>query len=378
MKDRWRTGPRLLVPIFAALVAAAVGAGCAGPSPTPPVTNPSPPHGSLPTHSAPAATDPLPTPPAQPSPPAAGTDAPSGARLHGLLLLAGRPGAMGLELIGDRGARRPVPLPDPAVAWLSSSLDGRLLATTLDGRAFVSQSIVADVLPAWRRLSPAGIDPTALAGPLAFGSLAPDGTRAAFIAADYRTSAPAEIVVVPLDGSAASVVGLQRSADGAPPSWIDRRLVILTRTAGDQVGSRILDPIEGTHAGGPGPPGPSGPAGKAGWIEPIAGLSIAADGSTLAVASTDDGRIEVHPAGAWLAGARTTPEPVRLGPERDGSRSFAWLAISAMGDRLAVVRTDGDGDSVAMTLHDRATGWAQGRRVALPVGADRAMVAWLP
>jgi hypothetical protein len=285
---------------------------------------------------------------------------------------------MGLELIADGGARRPVPLPDPAVAWLSSSLDGRLLATTLDGRAFVSQTIVAEALPAWRRLSPAGIDPNALAGPPAFGSLAPDGTRVAFIAADYRRTAPAAIVIVPVDGSAASVVRLQRSADGAPANWIDRRLVILTRTPGDQVGSTILDPIDGTQADGPGPLEPPGPAGKTGWIEPIAGLSMASDGSTLAVASADDGRIEIHSAAPWLAGAGTTPEQVKLEPERDGSRSFAWLAISAAGDRLAVVRTNGDGDSVAVTLHDRATGWTQGRRVALPVGADRAVVAWLP
>jgi hypothetical protein len=279
---------------------------------------------------------------------------------------------MGLELLGEGGARRPVPLPDPAVAWLSSGLDGRLLATTLDGRAFVSQAMVADAMPSWRLLAPAGLDPTALAAPLAFGSLAPDGTRAAFIAADYRTTAPADIVIVPVDGSAASMVGLRRSADGAPPSWIDRRLVILTRTPADQVGSTIFDPIDGGLAEGP------GPAKRTGWIQPIAGLSMAADGSTLAVASADDGRIEVYPAAAWLAGAMTTPESVRLEPERDGSRSFAWLAISAAGDRLAVVRTNGDGDSVAVTVHDRATGWSQGRRVALPVGADRAVVAWLP
>jgi hypothetical protein len=116
----------------------------------------------------------------------------------------------------------------------------------------------------------------------------------------------------------------------------------------------------------------------AGRIEPIAGLSIAADGSTLAVASADDGRIDIRPANAWLTEADATLESVRLEPERDGSRSFAWLAISAAGDRLAVVRTNGDGDSVAVTLHDRASGWAQGRRVALPAGANRAVVAWLP
>lgn len=372
MTERRQAGPRRLGPILATLVVAAVGAGCAGPPSTGPLRTSSPSLRSSPSDGRSPATEPTPSVPAQPSPPGGATDSPSSARVQRLLLLSGRPGAMGLELIGDGGARRPVPLPDPAVAWLSSSLDGRLLATTLDGRAFVSRTIVADALPAWRRLSPAGIDLTALAGPMAFGSLAPDGTRAAFVAADYATSAPADIVIVPLDGSPASVVRLQGSADGAPPGWIDRRLVVLARTPGDQVGSTILDPADGTLVHGP------GPAGRSGWIEPIAGLSMAADGSALAVGSADDGRIEVHPAAPWLAAAGTTPEPVRLEPERDGSRAFAWLAISAPGDRLAIVRTNGEGDSVAVTLHDRATGWGQGRRIALPVGAIRAVVAWLP
>ncbi|MGZ8502737.1 MAG: hypothetical protein ACXWW6_07785 [Candidatus Limnocylindrales bacterium] len=361
MTARRRAGPRWLVPILAAFAVAAVGTGCADPSPTPSPTSPSP-------------TPPSPEPSLRPSLAAS----PSAARLHGLLLLAGRPGAMGLELIGERGERRPVRLPDPAVAWLSSSLDGRLLATTLDGRAFVSDSIVAGALPAWRRLAPTGVDPSALAGPPAFGSLAPDGTRAAFVAADFGTTVPSDIVIVPVDGSGGSTVRIQRPADGAPPGWIDRRLVVLTRTPEDRVGSTILDLVDGTQGDGPVPLGAPRPAGLTGWIEPIAGLSIAADGSSLAVASADDGRIEVHPAAAWLAGAETSPEPVRLEPERDGSRSFAWLAISAAGDRLAVVRTDADGDSVAVTLHDRAAGWGQGRRVALPAGADRAVVAWLP
>ena len=365
-----RASPRRLGPILAALLLAAVGAGCAVPlrTPTsPPSTNPP---GSSPSSPTPSAV--------QPSLPAGTVASPSATRLHGLLLLAGRAGAMGLELIGEHGERRPVPLPDPAVAWLSASVDGHLLATTLDGRAFVSEPIVAEVLPAWRRLVLAGVDPAALAGPPAFGSLAPDGTRVAFVAADFETRAPSDVVIVPVDGSTASVVRIARPADGAPPSWIDRRLVVLSRTPEDRVGTTILDLADGTQADGPNPVGVPRPPGLTGWFEPIAGLSIAADGSSLAVASADDGRIEIHPAAAWLAGAETVAETVRLEPERDGSASFAWLGISAGGDRLAVVRTNADGELVAVTLHDRATGWTQGRRVALPVGADRAVVAWLP
>ena len=258
------------------------------------------------------------------------------------------------------------------------SLDGRLLATTLDGRAFVAEPIAGDAVPAWRPMNLAGIDATALAGWPAFGSLAPDGTRAVFVAAGFGTTVPSDLVIVPIDGSAASVVRIGRPAEGAQPSWIDRRLVVLTRTPGDRVGSTILDLVDGTQSDGPGPLGAPRQAGTTGWIEPIVGLSIAADGSTLAVASAEDGRIEVHPAGAWLASADTTGEPVRLEPERDGSLSFAWFAMSAAGDRLAVVRVDAEGDSVGVTLHERANDWAQGLRITLPAGADRAVVAWLP
>ncbi len=359
-----RASSHRLGPILAALILATAGTGCANLSPTPPPTN--------------LSTGASSSPAASPSPSSIPVVSPSANRLHGLLLLAGRPGAMSLELIGEHGQRRSVPLPDPTVGWLSSSLDGRLLATTLDGRAFVSEPIVTEARPAWRPLNPAGIDATALAGRLAFGSLSPDGTRAAFVAADLETTVPSDLVIAPIDGSAASVVRIARPAEGAQPSWIDRRLVLLTRTPADRVGSTILDLDDGRQSDGPGPLGAPPPVGTTGWIEPIVGLSIAADGSTLAVASAEDGRIEVYPAGAWLAGADTTAEPVRLAPERDGSLSFVWLAMSSSGDRLAVVRANAEGDSVGVTLHDRANGWAQGLRVTLPARADRAVVAWLP
>jgi hypothetical protein len=237
---------------------------------------------------------------------------------------------------------------------------------------------MGEALPVWRPLAMVGVDVTGLAGQPAFGSLAPDGTMVAFVAADFESSRPSDIVIVPLDGSSGTVLRLSRPADGASPGWIDRRLVVLTRTPEDRVGSTIVDLGNGTQSDGPVPLGAPRPAGLTGWIEPIAGLSIAADGSSLAIASADDGRVEIHPAAAWTVSAETTPEPVKLEPERDGSRSFAWLAISDKGDRLAIVRTDDAGDSVAVTLYDRASGWGQGRRLALPVGANRAVVAWLP
>jgi hypothetical protein len=366
---RRRSRPWLL-PIVAALAVTAVGAGCADRPPSPPSTQPSPDRPS-PDQSSPAVG--TAKPPASAIPP----PSPNAALGRGLLLLAGRTGSMRLEWIGSGELRKPLPLPDPGLAWLSLSRAGRLLATTLDGRGFIAEPI-GEGPPAWRRLAMAGIDPGPLAGPLAFGSLASDGTRAAFVAADFGTNAVADVVVVAVDGSTASRIRIGRPADGAAPAWLDDRLVILTRTPEDQVGSTIVGPIDATQPRAAALRDGPGPGATAGWRDPIAGLSIAADGSRLAVASAGDGRIEIHPAAAWLAGAETMPEPVELKPELDGSRSFAWLAISPAGDRLAVVRTDSDGESVAVTLHDRAAAWDQVARMALPVGADRAVVAWLP
>ena len=280
----------------------------------------------------------------------------------GLLLLAGRPGAMGLELVSDQGERRPIALPDPDVAWLSTSLDGRALVTTRDGRAFVSDPLAADARTAWRPLSTGSLDLASLAGPLAFGTLSPDGTRAAFIAADFTSGGPFDLVVVPTTGAPRPMVArIPRPPEGAAPTWAGRRIVVLARTPADQVGTLVVEPDGGLTDG------PS----------PLDGMSIAAAADRLAIV-TAGGRVEIDPATAWLAGTPTTPTLVGLEPEPDGSRSVAWSALAPGGDRLALVRTNEDGESLAVTVHQQADDWRQSRRIDLPAGADRAVVAWLP
>jgi hypothetical protein len=287
---------------------------------------------------------------------------------------------MGLERIDGDGERRSIPLPDRSVTWLSTSLAGRALATTIDGRAFVSGPLVEDVSPGWRPVPMSGVDGSALTGTLAFGAFAPDGSRAAFLAADFGSGGPFDVVIVPIPPTAAtaaaaadptSVVRVARPAEGAAPSWFGGRVVVLARTAADDVGAFSVDPAT------PGSVAEVGPIAAGSTAASSGSLSMAADGGTL-VASTRDGRIEVHPAEAWLAGASTTSAPVGLEPGSDGSRSLAWLALASDGERLAIVRTDADGASVAVSVHERRNGWRQGRTVALPIGADRAVVAWLP
>ncbi len=298
---------------------------------------------------------------------------------------------MHLEVIGDQGERRPIPLPDAGVAWLSTSRDGRALATALDGRTFVSQPLVDGADPEWRPVSTIGLDRRALAGPLAFGTLAPDGAHAAFIAADFASGGAFDVVVLPIasatgptspapgDSTArgVSVTRVRRPAEGAPPAWLGARFVVLARTTADEVGLVIVDPDTGVIDEPPalGRPDPSGALSPA---DPIAGLSISADGRSAAVASGQDGRVEIYPAGSWRAGAPPIPAAVELRPESDGTRSIAWLALAPDGERLAIVRTSADGGSVGVTIHAASSGWRQDRTIALGAVADRAVVAWLP
>jgi hypothetical protein len=286
---------------------------------------------------------------------------------------------MTLEIVDRTGVRDAVPLPDPGVAWVSTDAVGRALATTRDGRAFRSATIEAGRDPSWRGLEPTAIDPAVFDAPLAFGTLAADGTRAAFVAARYGSNGPFDVVVVALLGAAARAIRVARPAEGAPPAWVGDRLIVLTRERGDAPGVTLLDPATGSTADGPGPASGSWPPGASGgWTGRIAGLSRSADGSTVAVASSADGPIEIRGAADWLAGRPTGADLVELDPAPDRSTSFAWLAASPDGRRLAVVRTDEAGDAAAAEVYAADVGWERTTRIALPPGADRAVVAWLP
>jgi len=345
-QDRRRARPVFLSSIAFA-VAVLVGVACDGPAPL--ARDPSPflDESNEPTRIAPSPTAPAPT-------------GPGGA----ILLLAGRPGAMTLERIEASGKRAPVVLPDPAATWISTDVDGHVLITLADGRAFRADRAAVDSDPDWRPLGGTGRI-AATAGALTFGTLSPDGSQAVFVAADYAAGLPAQLVIVDLARGTRSIVALGLAADGAPPAWIGGRVVVLTRGAGDAVGSTIVDPHSGRVIDGPGPAAGAGD----GWSDPIAALSIAADGSAVAVASRLDPVPGIRPANSWIAGQPTSAERVELPPETDGSRSFAWLALAASGDVLAVVQTDADGEVAEVTVlrrrQDGAT-WVVVARIGLP------------
>ena len=350
MSHRRRRVPPWSTVLVVALVVAAAAVGCGRPP-------------------APA------TPPSGTAPSAA---VPSAALADRLLLLTGRPGAVTLELVDGSGARAALPLPDADVAWVSTDRTGRALVTTRHGRAYRSAPIEpTGGDPAWRRVMPTGIEAT-LPAPLAFGTLDAGGSRAAFVAADFGSNGPFQVVVVAIPGGAARAIPVHRPAEGAPPAWIGDRLAVLTRERGDAPGVTLVDPATGALTDGPGPAGGSWPPGQVAWTGRIAGLSVSADGTTIAVAQRADGPIEIRPAADWLSGRPPVAEQIDLEPDPTGSTSFAWLAASPDGRRLAVVRADEDGDAAAVEVYAAIAGWGRTARISLPLGALRATVAWLP
>ena len=204
-----------------------------------------------------------------------------------------------MEVLEVGGDRRAMTLPDPDVAWISTDRSGRVLATTRGGRAFRSTAITPGPDPTWTELRPRGIDRASLAGPLAFGTLTPDGARAAFIAADPTGAGAFQIVIVGTASGDATVLGVPSPPDGAPPSWIDGRIAVLTRERGDVPGVAVVDPRDGRVTPGPGPGSAPVPGGS-GRVDAVA---IAADGSTVAFAS-----------------AVRRPDPGRAGPVVAGGR----------------------------------------------------------
>ena len=144
---RWRRTGRHAGRVMAAAAAmTTMAVGCLGPAPAP---------------TGPPRSDALPTPIESATPTAVATIArspgltPGGtpaARTGRLALLSGRPGAMDLEIVAPAGGRRSLIAPDRDVAWISTDADGRILATTRDGRAYLSTAIQTDRGPTWTEL----------------------------------------------------------------------------------------------------------------------------------------------------------------------------------------------------------------------------------
>jgi len=95
------------------------------------------------------------------------------------------------------------------------------------------------------------------------------------------------------------------------------------------------------------------------------------------VASETTGRLVVAEPSGWLAETDQEYGAFQIAAPDDGSNRIGGLALSPDSDRLAVVLTSLEGEALAISLHDRASGWSEPLRMPLPLGADRAVVAWL-
>ena len=317
-----------------------------------------------------------------------------------LVVLSGRIGAMALGRIGPDGRTVTMSPPDANASWVSTGPSGELLVTTLDGRAFLGTDAASDGSIAWRPLPVTRPGTEAAATGLAFGTLSSDGTAAAFIAGSGQPVAegsgggpgrgpgggsggPAgpSIVRVSLPAGGAAWLPLGGEPSGSPPTWLGGELLVLRRTAGDRIVAARADetglvPWTGRVGSGSAAPLP----------DRTVALSGSADGTVLAVLHGGlDTVTVVHPTAldgavspSGQPSADSESATLHLEPLADGSRVAGAIALSPTGDRLAVVRVDAFGNAVTVEIRAADEGWARVGGWDLPIGADRAVVAWLP
>ena len=380
MSGRRLSGRSALRSAAASLLATVALGGClAGPTPTPPssstpstVVEPTPGPSAL-------GTAPSPSAPSAPSATSARATI-DPAAVRGLLVLTNQAVASRLELIDDHGVAWAVPLPDPAVSWISTDPAGHILATTRAGRAFLSGRVAADGATTWQRLRLSDIAHTRLAGPIVSGTLSPDGNQAAFVAADLSTGQPFDVVVVDTRTGAGRVVGIDLGFGGPAPAWLGRKLLLLTRGTDDHVGSTVVDSLTGVVTQGPGPGRAASSTDTTAWRDEIAALVASADGRTVAVVSRTTGRMKVIDGGAWLNRDGAGGVDVPLGPAPGGfSPEIIWtLALSPAAERLALVRTDTANEPIAVTIHAASAGWVEVARIPVAAGTGEVALAWLP
>ena len=361
---RWRRTGRHAGRVMAAAAAmTTMAVGCLGPAPAP---------------TGPPRSDALPTPIESATPTAVATIArspgltPGGtpaARTGRLALLSGRPGAMDLEIVAPAGGRRSLIAPDRDVAWISTDADGRILATTRDGRAYLSTAI--------QTRPRADLD-----GARRAGDRSGDPRRAAGRSGACPTTGRAPRSSPPTTGPT-----VRSSSWSSPPrpvrprSWrwpirpraarrsgSATRLAVLTRARGDAPGVVVVDPAR---------TGPS--SAGATRADRVGSLSISGDGRVAAFAADGDGPIEIGSAGSWLRGEPTRvrspsgsgPTPTRARHSR-GWRSTGLVPSSRSSARTPTARAPRSPSTRRgrAGLRSPGSGSRPGRRGAV--------VAWLP
>jgi hypothetical protein len=290
----------------------------------------------------------------------------SGGPADGLLILSkGEPPALQV-LVTARDDDDPipiaVPLPEGDADWISAGGGGLLVATTVDGRLFMSDPVdpsgPAAELAAldWRRVDETEDGPV-FDGPASFATWDPAGRSYALLAGDLVDGADMRLVVVDTASPAPVEVALGQPLLPAPPIWLDADRVALVGGSADAPETLIVEVGSGEIGGGP--------AGER-------RIAMSGDGRIVATSGGPGAPIIVRSSRAWLAEDGTSIGTI---DPPDGVTEAIAMALDAKGDRLAVVWLDADG-APRYDVHDGTDGWRRVSASTIP-GASSAVLAWL-
>jgi hypothetical protein len=235
-----------------------------------------------------------------------------------------------------------------------SAAAGRVVAATTDGDLLVSDPpAIAPTARAWRALAAAVTD----RGRSPIAALSHDGGRLATVSGGPEM-ATLELRIVDVVTGEAAVHQIELSANGAI-AWIDGATLALEvlgkKTRGSPVATVDVTTWRATER-------------QANLLS----MSCSADGRRLAAIDVVSGLPGVHDTTDWLNGEAAGDPPL---PIPEGSFGDA-IALSAAGDRIAIVVLDPDGRRSLILAAFAAGRWD---RIAMirPPDANAISIAWL-
>ncbi len=263
---------------------------------------------------------------------------PSPAAFDGrLIALVGLSGSASLASIDGRGQPTTLPLTGRDLATIAVAADGRLAASTIDGRLLMADA-ASDV---WRSIDATAI-PAMGESDIALAAWSAGGELAFAVASLERAELAGVFLIDP--GGVGRWIGLRAGFGGYPPAWLDPdRLAVSSRGDEDLPTVGVIDTAAGSVLT---------------TVAGVRAVAAAEGGDRLAALATDLQTIEIRDGAAWLAGddngllARITAAP-------DGYQVDA-MALDPSGDLLAAASSGGsDGvEGSIIRVWSGADGWS--------------------
>ena len=234
-----------------------------------------------------------------------------------------------------------------------SAAGGTVVAVTAGGGLFQSRPGAADTPGEWREIH-AAIGPV---GRIRLPAVGPSGTELTVATGDLQ-AASFELVIVDLATATSRAIHVDRGLDGSP-AWLGPRRIALDAIRPNGAAMLvIIDPASGALC-----------------VPAITATVVSAtqDGGLLAVDDPSTGDVLVGDTdgtgGGWAPG-----QPSRIASS--DAAGVEGLALSADGERLAVVRRIGDQAATIVVLAAGERDWAAIGSLEVP--GDRAVsIAWL-